>query len=282
MSLLHRCVLGLTRLELKDLLGSVPEHAIDERDAEGQTPLYWAARRGNLPAVSLLLRAGADQNSKNNSGRSILTAAIVSGNTECIWKILQSGCDINYRQKDGYTALHHCCRHDADISIIKAILDGGADVNAQTSLGHTPLMIATFNTRSTTAKYLIDRHAELNIQGKDGASALHFAVMAGDHQTVHHLLYKGANHLLKTTNDETVLHILAQRNGDCETIGTLESFDLGGLNVDEDVTKKKGLSALRIAEMNSECDVHWLGIFRGLIMKVRVRERGVDEKFKTG
>lgn len=275
MGLLHKCVLGLTPLEIKDLLESVPDHAIDEKDAEGQTPLYWAARRGDVQAVSLLLGAGADQDSKNKRGASILTAAIMSGNTECIWKILQSGCDITYQQKDGYTPLHHCCRYDVNINIIKAILDRGADRNAQTSLGHTPLMIATFNRRTAMAEFLIDSHVELNMQGKNGGCALHFAVMSGDHQTVHHLLSKGANHVLKTTNDETLLHILAQRNGDFETVRSLELFDLRDMNVD-DVTRKKALTALQIAESNHECDANWLEMFRDLIMKIR--EQSLCEK----
>lgn len=296
MGLLHRCVLDLTRLELKDLLGSVPNHAINEKDAEGQTPLYWAARRGDVQAVSLLLGAGADQNSKNNRGSTILTAAIMSGNTGCIWKILQSERDINHRQKNEYTPLHHCCRHDVDISIIKALLDRGADLNAQTALGHTALMIATFNTRTPIAEFLINNHAQLNIQGKDGASALHFAVMSGDFRTVRHLLSNGANHLLKTvTNDETVLHILARRKGDCETVRALQLFDLRDLNVD-DVTRREGLTALQIAEMNSKsnsnvnantnsnkeggcesADAEWLELFRDLVEKIHSRGGLVSE-----
>lgn len=285
MGLLHRCVLGLTRLDIKDFLESFPNQAIDEKDADGQTPLYWAARRGDVQTVSLLLEAGADQNSKNNSGGSILTAAIKSGNTECIWKILRSGCDINHAQKDGYTPLHHCCRHNADLSIIRALLDRGANLTAQTSLGHTPLMIATFNKLTPIAQHLITTHlhhhlrpTELNIQGKDGASALHFAAMSGDHQTAQQLLHAGANHLLKTTNDETFLHVLAQRSGDCDSIRALEEFGLKGLSVG-DITRKRGLTAMQIAEKEAKAEAHsgggggegegeWLEMFRGLVGRV--------------
>ena len=272
LSLLHRSVLGISRFEIKPLLDDMPYHAIDEKDVEGQTPLYWAARRGDVQAVSLLLGAGADRNSKNNRGTSILTAAIMSSNTECIWKILETGFNVNYQQKDGYTPLHHCCRYDVDISIIKALLNRGADRNAKTRLGHTPLMIATFNVHTATAEFLIESHIDLDIQGKDGGCALHHAAMSGDHQVVRHLLKQGANHLLKTANGETLLHFLAQRNGDYEILRSVDSYDLRGINV-EDVTKQK-LSALQIAEKHHGGDTDWIKLFRSLIEQVRLGSPG--------
>jgi ankyrin repeat protein len=269
LSLLHRSVLGLSRCEIKPLLEDISAHTIDGKDAEGQTPLYWAARRGDVQAVSLLLGAGADSNGKTNRGTTILAAATMSSNTECIWKILETGCNINYQQKDGYTPLHHCCRYEVDISIVKALLNRGADRNARTLLGHTPLMIATFNVNTITAEFLVDSHADLDIQGKDGGCALHHAIMSGDHQVVRHLLKQGANHLLKTANGETLLHFLAQRNGDYEILRSLEPFGLDGINV-EDVTRKQKLNALQIAERHHGGDADWLKLFKSLIEKVRL------------
>lgn len=268
MSSLHKCVLGLECLEIKQCLERTPDYHVDEKDTEGQTALYWAARRGDLQAITLLLQAGADKNSANNRGARILTAAIMSSNIDCIWKILRSDCDIKFRQKDGYMPLHHCCRYDTDVSIVKFFLEHGADENAQTALGHTPLMIATFDKRTALAEFLIDSRAKLDIQGKDGGCALYYAVMSGDHRIVHCLLNIGANYLLKTNNGETILHTLAQKNGDNEMIRCLESFDLSKLNV-EDITKKQALTALEIAERNPECDVQWLEKFKSLIIKIR-------------
>lgn len=274
LSRLHRSVLGISRFEIKPLLENMPYHAIDEKDVEGQTPLYWAARRGDVQAVSLLLGAGADSNSKNNRGTSILTAAIMSSNTECIWKILESGCNVNCQQKDGYTPLHHCCRYDVHISIIKVLLNRGADRNAKTVLGHTPLMIATFNVHTAAAMFLIEYHIDLDIQGKDEACALHHAAMSGDHEVVRHLLQHGADPLLKTANGETLLHFIAQRNGDYETLRSVEPFDLRGINV-EDVTRKQKLSALQIAEKHHGGDADWLRLFKSLIEKVRLESSSV-------
>ncbi len=163
LGLLHKSVLRLNSLEIKPLLESVQEHSIYEKDADGQTLLYWAARRGDTQAVSLLLEAGADMNSKSKREAGVLIAAIMSRNTQCIWTILRCGCDISYRQKNGYTPLHHCWRYGVDISVVKALLELGADRNAQTKLDHTSLMIATFNSLTDIAEILINSNVDLDI-----------------------------------------------------------------------------------------------------------------------
>lgn len=47
LSLLHKAVLGLGSLEVKLLLEEIPSDAIDEKNIDGQTALYWAALRGD-------------------------------------------------------------------------------------------------------------------------------------------------------------------------------------------------------------------------------------------
>ncbi len=270
LGLLHKSVLGLNHRGIKPLLEGISAEAIDEKDASGQTALYWAALRGDSQAVSLLLGAGADRHIKNNHGAGILTAAILSSNVQCVLEILENCCDINCRQADGYTPLHYSCRYNLGVRVVKALLRRGADRNAKTTLGHTPLMIATFNMRTAVAKFLIDCDVVIDIQGKDGGCALHHAIMAGDHHTVHYLLEHHANHQLKTTDGETLLHFLAQRNGDHEMIQILDLFDLEGINVD-DVTRAKKLTALQVAEMHHECDTLWLELFTALVWKIRYR-----------
>lgn len=188
----------------------------------------------------------------------------------CVQKILDFGCDTNYRQPGGYTPLHHSCRYDLDFKIVKALLDRGADRDAKTVLGHTPLMIATFNKRITVAKLLIDSQVDLDIQGKDGGCALHYAVMVGDHSTVRHLLRQRANHRLKTNDGETLLHLAAQRNGDQEIIRILESFNLEDMDV-EDKNRSQKLTALQVAEMHHGYDADWLEMFRTFIRKIKLR-----------
>ena len=271
LSLLHRTVLGMGRMDLKPLLENTSMSEIESMDEHGQTPLYWAALRGDYQALSLLIQAGANVNAINKYGARILTAAITSGDSRCCQKIMANPhCDINYMQLDGYTPLHLSCRHDVDIQVIEHLVCHGANKTARTKLGHTPLMIATFNQRSAVCQYLISNMDvdELDIQSNDGACALHHAVMTGDHPTVHQLLENSANHRLQTHSKETVLHFAAQRSGDYELLRILDSFDLEG--VDPEAKNRAGYTAPQIAESHHGCDPDWLQMFGVLVQNVSV------------
>ena len=269
LSLLHRTVLGLGRMDMKTLLESTSMSEIENTDEDGQTPLYWAALRGDYQALSLLIEAGANINASNKHGARILTAAIILGDSRCLQKIMETpNCEINYMQLDGYTPLHLSCRHNVHLQVIEYLVRHGANRTARTNLGHTPLMIATFNLRSAVCKYLIDDMDvdDLDIQGNDGGCALHHAVMAGDYQTIHLLLESGANHRLKTRSGETLLHFAAQRSGDQEIIRILEQFDLEG--IDPEDKNRFGYTALQIAESQHSGDVNWIQMFRVLVQNV--------------
>lgn len=269
LSTVHRSVLGIHDSDIIQLLEQNPDCAIDEEDAFGQTPLYWAAQRANIPAVSHLLRAGADANHRNHRGAGILTAALMSGNSSCVQIILEKVNDVSYVDVDGYTPLHHSCRYTGDVANVTALLDHGADKDATTALGHSPLMIAAFNKRNGIAKLLLDRQVDPNIQGKDGGCALHHAIMVGAHEIVGYLLESWAEHRISTNANETLLHFVAQRNGDMQMIRVLELFNLEGISV-EAKSRPLGLAALEAAERHPDCDSQWLEHFKFLLLNIRL------------
>lgn len=273
---LHRSVLGFAGTSIRESLKCSHDFAIDAKDSRGQTALYWAALRGDSQAVSYLLQAGADVNMKNSHGSGILTAALISNDIVCIKAILKSGCEVNYTDADGYTPLHHSCRHGLNVTVMKSLLNSGIDKNAKTKLGHSALMLATFNKQTAAAKFLIDQEVDLNTQAKDGACALHYAVMVGDHVTVRYLLDRQANHNFKTTSNETILHVTAQRNGDHELLSILESFSLDGIDV-EAKSKPKMLTALQTAEILRDVDVDWWDRFKELVFKIRCGTLAVEK-----
>ena len=123
---------------------------VDASRTDGNTPLYVAVREGHVELVELLLKNGADVNaSRTDDGATPLHAAAVSGHVDVVKLLLKldNKADINARKSNLYTPLHSAIRHEhvddsRAIAIVKLLLESGADKNAKSHLGETPLKLA--------------------------------------------------------------------------------------------------------------------------------------------
>jgi ankyrin repeat protein len=77
---------------------------VNGRGMHAMTPIMSAARGGHLGVVSQLVTQGADVNSHNDSG-STLMWAVDSGNEELVNYLLRSGADVRWTNALGVTAL---------------------------------------------------------------------------------------------------------------------------------------------------------------------------------
>jgi ankyrin repeat protein len=83
-----------------------------------------------------------------------------------------------------------------DATLIKSLLDEGADINA-TDEGLTLLMKVATEGYLKTAKLLIDKKADIDARSNEGGTALIAASMAGYAKIVELLVNAGANTKLK-------------------------------------------------------------------------------------
>lgn len=74
------------------------------RDKSGQTPLHLAADRGHIDCLKALVLAGADVNSVDHDGISILQAGVISGDKDCCQLLLIMGSNPDQEDHDGETA----------------------------------------------------------------------------------------------------------------------------------------------------------------------------------
>ena len=85
------------------------------------------------------------------------------------------GEDVNKREpKRGQTALHFAAYNDKPVTL-KALIEAGADVNAQDSDGSTPLSFAAEEGNPMIVMELIKAGADVNLARHDGATPLHMA-----------------------------------------------------------------------------------------------------------
>ena len=100
--------------------------------------LFDAVRTGDVQRVSLI-RAGTDANTRDETGETPPTDAVIMDYAECISLLLDCGADVNAANRYGSTALMWA---GGDASLVKLLLDRGAAVDAQTTDGTTALLVA--------------------------------------------------------------------------------------------------------------------------------------------
>jgi ankyrin repeat protein len=104
-------------------------------------------------------------------------------------------------------------------SVVRILLDAGADARAKDSDGKTALMLAARHGNLSTVQTLIDAGADLNATDDDGWTALMFVDEA---EVARVLLNAGADFTIKNKDGETALG-MARKYEKTEVVKLLES-----------------------------------------------------------
>jgi hypothetical protein len=136
----------------------------------------------------------------SKGGFTPLSAATRSGDLDTVRFLLDQGADVGARTKSGYTALYGAASWPDNAAIVSLLLDHGADPKTKVEISglaadvFTPVMAAAMRGDVEALKPLLDRAADVNIQGGDfGRTALLMATTTGREDVVKLLLDKGAD-----------------------------------------------------------------------------------------
>jgi ankyrin repeat protein len=84
---------------------------VNAQDEHGFTALMYAAGKGNVYCVKVLIGCHANVNAKDNDGRTALMLAASAGKAESVQDLIAAGADVNAKDKNGNTALMYAAPH---------------------------------------------------------------------------------------------------------------------------------------------------------------------------
>ena len=181
-------------------------------------PLVAALAGEHFQTADLLRHNGADLDVRGRYyERNPLHAAAHSGNSEVVRILIEyDTAHINARTGFGTTPLLMAVEGQKfeDGSVLRLLLEHGADVNVPNNTGWTPLHRASCNGAPEVVRLLLEHGADINVPNKDGWTPLHLASSKKGPEVVRVLLEHGADVEAKDKNGETALQVATDRGHD--------------------------------------------------------------------
>lgn len=206
-TLLHLIVLGLHSVDLGMVLKHYPVD-IDAPDVNGRTPLFWAAWRGDLLNVILLLKYGADIDRADNQLWTPLARASKTGQLDVVQYLLRGNASLTIATSQGFQPIHHASDNKKDgARVVEELLAHGADPNARSTSQGTPLHNAANRGSVATIKILLASGSEINALDDDGDTPIMTSLLCWNEPAFFELTKLGACLDIDRRNGHSVVHV---------------------------------------------------------------------------
>jgi hypothetical protein len=139
------------------------------------TPLIEAVRNDNLNAANALIEKGVNVNEASfGDARGPLDWAVEGGHFDIVRLLVQNGAKTQY-----YGSALHCAAQFGHTDIVRFLIKNGVNVNAQDSVGHTPLHLAIWKGHVEIVQMLLNNGAATSIKSISGYTSMYYAQKYG-------------------------------------------------------------------------------------------------------
>ena len=186
-TILHKSVFNCD-MEMTDLIikeakrrlgmgkgGDILAKFINDKTNEGLTALHYAANKGNIPLLKLLIDNGANVDAVTNLGKNLMHMA-AEGNqpSMLIYLITEQHQSAQSVDENGSTPLHWACYSGSE-EAVNFLLNLNANINEQDKEKFTPLHLAANEGRENIVLKLLQKNADKYLTNNKGELPLDLA-----------------------------------------------------------------------------------------------------------
>ena len=236
---------------VQPLLSAKASTEVQEDD--GATPLRLAVSQGDLALTSMLLGVGADKNALGADAVPLIVLA-TEASVHVALALVKAGADLNQPDATGRTALEVAIsRKEYELSEL-LLAKGARPTSRKDPHGNTSLHVAVAHQAEGLVRLLVRHRAELSEQNRQGQTPLIMAAESGQVGVVELLLHSGAHLHLCDASNRSALE-LALSAGHLNVLKVLLQQSM----VDVNGMSKRGSSLLHLAaELGDEGRVGFL------------------------
>jgi serine/threonine-protein phosphatase 6 regulatory ankyrin repeat subunit B len=159
------------------LIVTRPDAFVEIPGKWGLTSIHWAASRGYVDLVRLLLRRDSrtiNGSETDGSGHVPLIEATKNGHGAVVKLFLEAGADPSTEDGKGQSALLWATKYGR-LSVVKLLLDAGADHKAERNFSEMPLFVAAKEGHIELVRFLlqVDSNINLSQMTSSGQSIIH-------------------------------------------------------------------------------------------------------------
>ncbi|XP_059163960.1 transient receptor potential cation channel subfamily A member 1-like [Physella acuta] len=154
-------------------LADVTEN-VDVLNFQNKSAFFLACEAGNRPAISALRGKGANAKIRDKHFRNTLMVAAIGGYTDIVEDLIRMKVELNCRDNEKNTALHHACYH-GHLATVKSLLDHKASVTMTNLHDKSPLDVAVDRRMTDVAVFMMEHSSwekSLSVRDKKGYNCM--------------------------------------------------------------------------------------------------------------